>query len=155
MALITTPGPDCESLCTVAEANTYHENRGNAGTWGPLETVEKEQQLRKAYDYLAGLYAASWPADVPFGAVMGVVDGVPAPIITRGARDACALLALYAISGPLGGEVTAGNKKIKVGPIEIEKDTAGGAGRDFPDVARLMAPYLVARNPFMIPLRRA
>jgi hypothetical protein len=149
MPLITTPGPDCESLCSVDDANTYHELRGNIARWSPLENTRKEQLLRLGYEWLYGRYWARWPAGEVFGTAAGVPD-----IVMRGARDACALLALYALDGPLDPEPTPQVLEQDVGPIKTKYAQVEG-GRQFPDVARLMAPYLVKSNPYSIPLRRA
>lgn len=149
MALITTPGPDCESLCTVAEADTYHEQRGNMARWSELDTARKEQRLREAYEWLYGRYWARWPAGEVFGTAAGVPD-----VIMRGARDACAKLALYALDGPLDPEPAPQVLEQEVGPIKTKYAQAEG-GRQFPDVAALMAPYLAKSSPYSIPLRRA
>lgn len=152
MALNTTPGPDCESLCTVLEADDYHTKRGNIAAWMPLETTRKEQLLRGAYDYLLGVYGPTWPSGQVFGTAADVPD-----VIMRGARDACARLALYALDGPLDAEVDAQVTEQTVGPIttKFSQKPTTGKRRQFPDVARLMAPYLTACNPYMTPMVRA
>ena len=61
MALIIEDGsvvPGAESYATVAEADTYHANRGNA-SWTGTDVV-KEAALRKAATYLDGEYRRRW-----------------------------------------------------------------------------------------------
>ena len=153
MALNTTPGDECESLCTVNEANDYHTKRGNVAAWMPLETTRKEELLRDAYDWLLGVYRSRWPS----GELFGTVAGVPDPVIMKGARDSCALLALYRLDGPLDAEVAPQVTEQTVGPITTKYANATPAAtrRQFPDVARLMAPYLVAIDRYSVPLVRA
>lgn len=145
MALIV---PD-ESLATAAEANAYHEGRGNVAAWSPLETEYKEQLLRRGHDYLLAVYGAAWPAGEPFGTVGGVVPD--------GMRKAAAVMALKAKDGDLLPEVVPQLLREKIGPIESEYAEAKGDGlRRFPEVERLVAPYLApAPNPYMIRLERS
>jgi hypothetical protein len=149
MALNTTPGDDCESLCTVAEANDYHEKRGNVAAWVTLETTRKEELLRDAYDFLLGVYCKQWPETETFGTVGGV--------IMRGARDACARLALHRLDGPLDAEIAPQVTEQTVGPITTKyaAKPVTASRRQYPDVARLMAPYLVPLNVFSIRMIRA
>lgn len=143
-------GPDgVESLCSVAAADAYHVGRGNEAAWAPLDRAVKEQLLRRAYDYLLGAYESRWDSAVPFGTKDAAV---PARI-----AQANALLALYAKSGPLAPEVKPQKIKSKVGPIESEFAPMQQTVRQFPDVARLVSPYLAATvgNPYMFPLERS
>lgn len=151
MALNTTPGPECESLCTVAAADAYHEARGNAATWMLFDQTRKEELLRRAYDDLMPRYLARWPTPWEFGAI-DADGGVP-----RLVRDANALLALYAASGPLDAQVSPQVTEKTIGPITTKYANAGAATRrEFPDVDRMIAPFLapVPARPLTIPLRR-
>ena len=52
MSLVVEDGTgkaDAESYISVADADTYHSNRGNTD-WAALTTTEKEQLLRGATD---------------------------------------------------------------------------------------------------------
>ena len=148
MALNTTPGDDCESLCSVADADDYHTKRGNVSAWMPLDTSRKEALLRQAYARLYGDYWRCWPAGETFGTVAGIV--------MRGARDACAQLALYAVDGPLDGELSPQVLEQDVGPIKTKfSEAKDGGRRHFPDVARMMAPYFAPLNLYSLPLVRA
>ena len=62
MALIVEDGTgksDAESFISVADADTYHSNRGNTD-WASLLTAAKEQNLRKATDYICQVYRMKW-----------------------------------------------------------------------------------------------
>lgn len=148
MALITTPGDTCESLCSVAEADDYHTKRGNLAGWVALDTMRKEQLLRQAYARLYGDYWRNWPPGETFGTV--------ADIVMKGARDACAQLALYAVDGPLDGELSPQVLEQDVGPIKSKyAEARDGGRRHFPDVARMMAPYFAPLNLYSVPMVRA
>lgn len=61
MALIVEDGTglsNAESFASVAFANTYHTNRGNA-LWTGTDAV-KEAALRKATDYIQAKYYPRW-----------------------------------------------------------------------------------------------
>lgn len=151
MALITTPGPDCESLCTVAAADAYHERRGNGMAWLTLDQARKEELLRRAYDDLMPRYLTRWPTPWAFGAI-DAVGTVP-----RLVREANALLALYALAGPLDAPVSPQVTEKTIGPITTKYAKGDAATRrEFPDVDRMIAPFLapVLARPFTIPLRR-
>lgn len=141
--------PD-ESLATVAEANAYHEGRGNVAAWAPLETENKEQLLRRAYDYLFAVYGSQWAADVAFGTAGGAI---PASMV-----KASAILALKAKAGDLLPEAKAQKLRVKVGPIETEyaqSEAAPDGVRRFPEIDRLVGPFLApAPSPYSIKLGR-
>ena len=142
MALNTTPGPACESLCSAVEADAYHDSRGNSARWAVLDQFRKEQLLRQAYDRLYGDYASQWPDDAEFGAG-DALGTIPARV-----RDACALLALYALEAPLDAPPSTAPQVIEktVGPLTTKYAQAATIQRrTFPDVARMVAPYLVKR----------
>lgn len=151
MALNTTPGPDCESLCSVADADAYHERRGAGATWLVLDQTRKEELLRRAYDDLMPRYVLRWPTLWAFGAIDA--DGT----VPRLMREANALLALYAASGPLDAPVSPQVVEKTIGPLTTKYANAGAATRrEFPDVDRMIAPFLapLLARPFTIPLRR-
>jgi hypothetical protein len=140
--------PD-ESLCSVADATAYHESRGSIATWSPLDTPSKEQLLRRAFDYLQGTYGASWKAGVAFG-----FDD--AGVIPPRVRDACAILALRAKDGPLDPEITPQKIESEVGPIKSKFAARENGGRRiFPDIARMVGPYLEPIRAYSIPLVRS
>jgi hypothetical protein len=150
MALNTTPGDSAESLCTVAEADAYHTARGTMVRWSPLDTEHKEQLLRDAYTYLHGEFWSAWNSAVPFGTLP---DGVT---VARGAREACAVLALRRLDGPLDPELTPQAIEETIGPITTKYAAAPNNGRrTMPDIARMMGPYLPPIVRGSVPLVRA
>lgn len=153
MALDITPGPSCESLCSVAQATAYHDSRGNSIAWGELGPTQQEVKLRAAYDWLYGEYAALWPDDLEFGAT-DLLGTIPPRV-----RDASALLALYAIEGPLDAPPDTSPQLVEktVGPLTKKYAVQDKPQRrTFPDVARMIAPYLVAApNPYSAKLVRS
>lgn len=154
MALIVEDGSGvdgAESLATVAAADTYHALRGNAA-WTLLTEPKKEQLLRNAFDFMLGAYGPRWSTAYPFGvAVVGVANAVPARI-----TQACALLALYANSGPLAPELKPQKIRSKTDVLESEWAVTTATTRRFPDVDRLVAPYLAAASrPYSVALERS
>lgn len=142
MTLIIETGigrPDADSYISVADASTYHANRGNVA-WAALpDDLSREQALRKATDYLEQAYRARWAGqrvsttqalawprawvpmkDAPGGygtcSTYYPSDAVPADV-----KRACAELALKAATGTaLAPDVKPLATRVKVGPIEKE-----------------------------------
>jgi len=54
-----TGASNSESYISVASADTYFSDRGNA-TWAALTTAQKEQALRKATDFMLQRYRQYW-----------------------------------------------------------------------------------------------
>lgn len=68
MALIVEDGTgfnDAESYISVTEADAYHLSRGNTA-WENLDDEVKEQNLRRATEYLDAVYGARWLGDTAF-----------------------------------------------------------------------------------------
>lgn len=158
MGLVVETGaglPDAESFCSVESANAYHANRGNAA-WAALasDTV-REQMLRKASDYMEQLYrprwagmkkitsqALSWPRYyVPIkDAVMTQyydANSVPAQV-----ANACAELALRAISGELAPDISRLKRRVKVDVIETEYVDGAAPFVRFRAVDRMLDPFM-------------
>lgn len=113
-----------ESYVSVADATTYHANRGNAA-WAAAALTAQEQALRKATAYLDSRYtwrgtrasitqALDWPR---YGVV---VDGVTVigTTIPAGLLSASYELALKALTTDLFADVEAQPvESVTVGPI--------------------------------------
>jgi hypothetical protein len=131
-------GADSESYASVAFATAYHAARGNAAWAALADDGAREQKLRLATDFIEREYseqwggyrvglmqALSWPryevpikdARTPYGALRAYYpyDSVPALL-----AQACAVLALQAIDGPLSATPVPAVKRKKVGPIDVE-----------------------------------
>ncbi|RFP19187.1 DnaT-like ssDNA-binding protein [Duganella sp. BJB475] len=136
MTLIVETGvglANAESYISVADATTYHANRGNSA-WAALASdIVREQLLRQATEYMVGRYrdnwkgqrtgivqALDWPRynvqlpDVGFGAIAAYV---PWNVVPVEVANACAVLALQAISGPLAPNLERTIKQDTVGPL--------------------------------------
>lgn len=134
MSLIVEDGTglaDAESYASVAYADTYHSNFGNAA-WALLTTEQKEQSLRKATDYISGSYGGSFAGyrttntqalDFPrselpkvgYGVVYYGNNEIPAELL-----KATAILALKSTSSALVSDTARLTKREKVDVLEIE-----------------------------------
>lgn len=161
MALIVETGTgsaSSESYASVAEADTYHGNRGNT-LWVALLEVEKEQALRRATAFMTQVYrmrwtgyrmsdvqALDWPrAYVPVPDIVGIYRGtafIPGNIVPSVVRDACIELANYAASGDLNPPSTQNVVSKEVGPIKVVYDKDSPSGKRFTSVDALVAPFL-------------
>lgn len=141
MSLIVEDGSgksNSESYISVADADAYHSNRGNA-TWATLTTTVKEQLLRKSTDYMVAVYrlrwdgyryvdtqALDWPRlYVPVRDICTVNSYqiyVDPNIVPVQVKNACAEFALKANSEDLLVDQTQVVTREKVGPIEVEYD---------------------------------
>lgn len=167
MALIPETGAglaDANSLCSVGDADAYHDGRESEATWEALTQARKEQALRDATEYMAG-YGPRWQGlrvsgeqalDWPRAGVTAHGFAVRADLVPRAVRDACALLAFKSLTGPLLRDQTGGPAKVrtKIGPIETEYAQGVTAGPQFPAVAFMLAPFFSNRNPYAVKLER-
>ena len=164
MALIVEDGTgktDAESYISVADADTYFTNRGNA-TWAALSTAQKEQSLRKATDYMQATYglrwdgirvstaqALDWPrayvevkqATAGYSTLPGyyVDNAVPAVV-----AHACAELAVRASAADLLADVGAQVKQKTVGPISVTYADGARQTTQYEIVDRMLAPLFRA-----------
>ena len=158
MALVVEDGTGlstAESYISVADASTYHSNRGNAA-WAALasDTV-REQYLRKATDYMTAMYRNSWQGyrvddeqalDWPrYGCVVDGFDidseSVPTPI-----KNACAELALKASAAELNPDLTQGVLSEQVGSISVTYDKASPQFTRYKAIDAIISPYLLANG---------
>jgi hypothetical protein len=167
MALIVETGTGSstsESYISVADADTYHTNQGNAD-WTLVSTALKEQALRRAVTYLSGEYrlrwagyraftdqALDWPRSmVPVPDSEGGVAGYPGyvgnTVIPVEVKRACAELAYKALSSELAADLTRGVLKEKVGPLEVEYDPNSSQIVRYKAIDDLLRPYLSRAAP--------
>lgn len=157
MALIVETGTgasDSESLCSIAYADTYNANRGCA-PWATLTTVQKEEALRRATDYVEQVYgqnfqgrrinstqALSWPRyDVYLNDY-----SVSSSIVPSLVMNATAELAYKAAQGNLAPDLTQGIKREKVGVLEVEYDNYSVQYTRFRSVDNILNPLLKFAN---------
>lgn len=144
MALVVEDGTgksDAESYVSVADADSYHTNHGNPNAWSGAVTGVKEAALRAATQYMDGTYRNRWPGYKntqaqalawPRGDAADA-DGwaIDSDVVPQAVKDACAELALRAVSAELRPDRTRGEdikrKRQKVGPLEVETEYADGA----------------------------
>ncbi len=145
--------PNADSLTSLAFADEYHLARGNEA-WGAIINERKEQLLRKATDFTTYIIGPSFAGvravvgqSLPFPRY-SVTDinlyslGVPIAI-----QEAVAELALIANTTPLLPTSTAVRKKrVKVGPIEVEYDTASFNGPRFVAATARFAAFMDYRS---------
>lgn len=147
-----------ESYVSVAEADAYQTNLGNA-LWINLLVVEKEQALRRATLYMAQIYrlrwagyrvsatqALDWPrAYVPIPDVVGVYRGksyIDNSTVPNVVKTACIELAFAAAAGNLNPPATQNVLSKEVGPIKVVYDKDSPQGKRFPAIDAMLAPFL-------------
>lgn len=153
MALVVETGAalaNAESFISVADADTRRSNLGGDATW--TAASDKEAALRKATEYIEQVYrdrwrgyrqtttqALSWPRNsvVVDGNTQIATDVVPAEV-----RNACADLALKALSEALAPDLERAVVREKVGPIETEFDRASPQSKRFRAIELMLTPYL-------------
>ncbi|MFA5424619.1 MAG: DnaT-like ssDNA-binding protein [Phycisphaerae bacterium] len=157
MSLIVEDGTGlstAESYISVADAGTYHSNRGNAA-WAALasDTV-REQCLRKATDYMVGTYRDRWQglrtdADVQalcwprYGVVIEGVS-IDDNVIPEPVKRACCELALKAATAELSPDLTQGVLSEQVGSIAVTYDKSSPQNVRYKAVDAILAPYLAS-----------
>jgi len=150
-------GADADAYDTVANVDTYWENRNNA-TWAAAATRDKEAAIREATQYIDSKFrdrfvgviqstsqALEWPRTSAWDRSGRPLNGVPTAV-----KHACAELALAALSERLipvedrGDKIK--SKTEKVGPITETTEYAEGApaGRTYAFAEMLLTSVLKA-----------
>lgn len=155
MSLVVEDGTgkaDAESFISVAAASTRHTALGNAAWAAAASDTVREQALRRATQYMEQAWrlrwkgtrasetqALSWPRyiNVPIDGFYIDSDEVPATI-----ANACADLALRALSDDLNADQTQAIKREKVGPLETEYSEFSPQAVRFRSIDMMLAPYL-------------
>lgn len=153
MSLIVETGtgdPTAESYASVADADLYHVNRGNAA-WAAATPGAKEQALRKATDYMQQAYGQRWAGvratasqalDWPrYGedanGVYFAGDSIPIDVVR-----ACCELALRALSASLSPDVGPRVLGKTIGPISIQYAPGTRQSNAFPAVNGMLRSLL-------------
>ena len=134
MTLIVAPATGAESYCSVTDADTYHAARGNVA-WAALATETKEQNLRKATDYMVQTYQNRW------------IDGVgnlETDAVPKAVADACASLALRSSTADLLPDQGRVAIREKVDVIEVEYSQYASTQVVYRSVDAMLKPYLMA-----------
>ena len=164
MALIVESGAGlstAESYISVADADSYHALRGNT-SWEALDDIDqKEPALRRATDYMIQVYRTRWKGvrmqatqalDWPrsgvytepfmYGGIGEQPYLVADDIVPPEVAQACARLALKAVSEDLAPDLERATRREKVGPLEVEYEPGAVQYKKFRDVDNLLASYL-------------
>ncbi len=171
MSLVVEDGTartDAESFCSVAAATAYHAARGNAA-WAALasDTV-REQMLRRATDYMEQVYRArwdgvrktvtqmlSWPRyNVPIKDAV-ITQYYPNDAIPTQVVNACAELALKAITGSLAPDVNPQKKRVKVDVIETEYFESATGYTRYRAIDNMLEPFLDGSSGMNMKVARA
>lgn len=143
---------NAESYISLAEATARHSNLGNAAWGAAADDTTREQALRRATAYMEQAYrsrwlgeriskeqALSWPR-----VITQDVDGwwIDSNEVPQAVKDACADLALKALSADLAPDLERGIVREKVGPIETEFDRLSPQSKRFQAVGMALGPYL-------------
>lgn len=172
MALIVEDGtglPNAESYVSVADCDTYHSNRGNT-SWASLSTAAKEQNLRKATDYMVEVYrerwkgtrvnanqSLDWPRNYVLredyvyqtengAAIIGGYFYYPSDEVLREIKDACCILALKANAGDLNPDLSQNVVREKVDVLEVEYDRYSPQYVRYRSIDGLLSPFLLGSN---------
>jgi hypothetical protein len=161
MSLIVETGSgasNSESYISVADASTYHTNRGNS-EWAALasDTV-REQALRRATDYMEQVYrlrwlgyrklesqALSWPRDEVQRADFTYLNQFafyPDDEVPTEVKNACAELALRASTDDLLPDLTQGIIRERVDVLETEYDKYSSQLPRYSAIDRMLMPFL-------------
>lgn len=145
-----------ESYISVADADTRHTNLGNTAWTGA--TSVKEAALRRATQYMLQAYRLRWSGmRVHFAQTLDwprydiMVDGFPVDVnsVPDAVKNACADLALKALSSDLNADLTPRVIREKVGPIETDYDRYTPQQTRFVAIDDMLAPYLDGGGPSM------
>lgn len=165
-----------ESYISVADADLYFSNRGNA-TWAALTTTVKEQLLRKGTDYLGQAYRLRWkgsrvsadqaldwprnyverddfePSQLNGYSVIGGTTFYPNNIVPTEVKNACAEMAFKANSGDLIPDLSQLVTREKIDVIEIEYSEYSAQLPRYKAIDYLLAPFLQGNSNSMKVIR--
>lgn len=157
--------PDAEAYCSVAQADTYFDNRANAA-WPLLTIARKEAALREATDYLSqayrmlwlgcradGVQALDWPRlwvplpDAPYTLYASrFTMYVPSTTIPKEIINASAELALRSTEGALLEDIDPPVIEETLGPITTRYAPGARRIKCYPSIDRMLTPFLESRG---------
>ena len=151
MSLVVEDGTgkdDAESYISAEDADTYHENHGDASGWSGATIDQKEGALRAATVWLDGKYrwkgvvlndtqALGWPRVGAYDrdGRLQPEDAVPQRVI-----DACAHLALYHLQSAIDVTLERGGQVVEeqVGPVKVRYRDFAPGGTEMPYLRALL-----------------
>jgi hypothetical protein len=156
MALVVETGAgaaNSESYISVANADARQAALGNAA-WTGAAAV-KEAALRNATIYMTGAYRSRWAGyritasqALDWPRVGVCVDGwsVASDIVPGEVANACADLAVKALTEELAPDLERVVIREKVGPLETEYSPYSPQPKRYPAIDRMLAAYLTGSS---------
>ena len=157
MSLIVETGTassNSEAYASVEFANAYHEAMGNT-LWATLQTIEKEQALRRAASHLCQVYrmqwkgvrvnftqALDWPRYNVERADLGVYNVVDPATVPIEVQQANAELAMNASTEDLYPAASQNVLSKEVGPIKVVYDANSPQGKKYPKISAMLQSLL-------------
>lgn len=138
-----------ESYCSVADADARHTAFGNSSWTGT--DPEKEAALRQATAYMEQAYRSAWKGTKLFRAQAlswprygATVDGwdIDSTVVPDDIKNACADLAVRALTETLNADQTRAVIREKVGPLETEYSAYSSQSTRYTAIDMALAPYL-------------
>lgn len=142
---------NAESYVSLAAATARHSALGNSAWADAADDTTREQALRRATVFMEQAYRSRWAGcrinstqALSWPRYNVMVDGwtVASDAVPTDIANACADLALRALSEDLNADLTRGIIREKVGPIETEYDRLTPQSKRFPAIEMALAPYL-------------
>lgn len=141
-----------ESYLSVAQASAYHEAMGNT-TWADLDSDVQEQALRKAAAYMVGEYRLRWAGnrlnetqalDWPRSLVPRKDFGgyYPQDVVPTEVKNACASLALRAVTASLHKDQGQRKSSVTVGPISTTYESGSKVATTYTEIDAMLRPLL-------------
>jgi hypothetical protein len=136
---------DANSYVTIAFADSYHLDRGNA-SWTGTDAV-KQAALIRATDYIEQKYAGRWKGsrydeDQALEWPRADICDVDEDVIPARLMQAVCIAALEGLSTDLNPVLDRAVKREKVDVIEVEYMDTAKAGKARPAIDGLLRPYL-------------
>ena len=173
MALIVEDGSglvNAESYISVADAATYHANRGNAAWAAIASDIIREQLLRKATDYMMAVYRLRWAGyrynssqalDWPrlYVPILDTLSTNQFPqyvdfnVVTVAVKNACAELALKANTETLMADLSQATIKEKVDVIEVEYNKYSPQYKRYIQIDNMLSIYFKSKDGSAILIR--
>jgi hypothetical protein len=162
-----------ESFASVEDALAYHSNRGN-DIWATITTLQQEQALRRATDYMGAYYRPRWKGrrvsptqslDWPrvgvvldefndsvalsglgyYGVIVVPFNSVPVNVV-----NACCEFALKAAAGELAPDLDRETTSESVGGISVSYRAGAPQHIRFRALDLLLAPFLANASAVLV-----
>lgn len=138
-----------ESFCSVADADARHTAFGNTAWTGT--DADKEAALRRATAFLEQRYRSNWKGTKLYRAQAlswprygAIVDGwdIESTVVPEEVKNACADLAVKALTTDLNADLTRAVIREKVGPLETEYSEHSPQSTRYVSIDQALSPFL-------------